>query len=284
MSKTKHQKFKNTGILFELLVRQITSDTLANKGSVAVNILKKYFRKNTALFKEYTLYQTLMKEKFNNPEKTVHFLDTVLNARKKIKTEVLNKQKYNLIKEIRSHYDINDFVKAKIDNYKTLASICMLFENANEKLEPKTVVESRFTILEHINNKPIKQEAKSSIDTVLTSQDKDVRLLAYKIIIERFNDKYKNLDTNQKAVLSEYINSISNSPKLREFVNAKAIDIKSNLIKLFKKVTDKVTKIKLKEVIHLTETLATAKRVNDNDIVKLLNYYELIKELKYVTK
>jgi hypothetical protein len=72
MKNLKHSKFKNTGVLFELLVRQVASDTLNNNDSKAIPLIKKYFAKSNELAKELNLYQTLVKEKFskeydNNP-------------------------------------------------------------------------------------------------------------------------------------------------------------------------------------------------------------------------
>jgi len=280
MNKIKHQKLKNAGVLFELLVRQITSDTLLNKESMAINILKKFFKKNTELFKEYSLYQTLIKDKFSEPNKALSFLNAVLESRAKLDSDKLRVQKYNLIKEIKKHYDINNFIKAKIHNYKPLASIYILFESSQYEVEPKILIESRYTVLDFISAKKPKQLSDNIIESVYNKQDKDIRLLALKIAIDKFNDKYKDLDNNQKYVLSEYINSVSNSPKLRDSINDSAKHIKKELSQLYKTITDKVVRIKMKEVIKLTESLSTAKKISDSDITRVLNYYELIKELK----
>ena len=104
----KHSKFKNTGILFELLVRQITTDTLSNKNSEALGILKKYFSK-TELGREYKLYESLIKRTNLTEGKANLVIDTVLESAKQLNRSALKRQKYNLIKEIKNHYDLEQF-------------------------------------------------------------------------------------------------------------------------------------------------------------------------------
>jgi len=100
----KHSKYKNTGILFELLVRQITSDTLSGKDSKATNILKKYFVK-TELGKEYKLYETLSKHKKLTEGKAEVIINSVIESSKNLNRGTLKRQKYNLINEIQNHYN-----------------------------------------------------------------------------------------------------------------------------------------------------------------------------------
>ena len=88
----KHSKFKNTGILFELLVRQITTDTLSNKNSEALGILKKYFSK-TELGREYKLYESLIKRTNLTEGKANLVIDTVLESAKQLNRSALKRQK-----------------------------------------------------------------------------------------------------------------------------------------------------------------------------------------------
>ena len=282
-SKTKHSKIRNTGILFELLTRQITVDVLNNdkKGSAA-NILKEFFNKNTQLGKEYELYRVLTVENYKSETKANHLVDAVIKARQKLNESSLKREKYNLIKEVRSNYDINDFFMARIPNYKVNASIYKLF-SIKEPTNPKVETESRFTIIENITRKSI--SAKKKEDVVVEGykkQEKDLRLLAYGILVEKFNKKYSTLSKTQRNLLKEYINNISNTNSLKEFIETETIKVKKELQSHLPKVSDKVTKIKLKEAINQADTLMKGRIVEDKQVVTLMRYYQLVKELKNV--
>jgi hypothetical protein len=282
-SKTKHSKIRNTGILFELLTRQITVDVLNNdkKGSAA-NILKSFFNKNTELGKEYELYRVLTVENYKSETKANHLVDAVINARLKLNESSLKREKYNLIKEVRSKYDINNFFMARIPNYKVNASIFKLFSTKDD-LKPQAETESRFTIVENITRKNLSAKKKENVVVEgYRKQEKDLRLLAYGILIEKFNKKYSNLSANQRNLLKEYINNISNTNSLKEFIETETIKVKKQLQSHLPKVSDKVTKIKLKEAINQAETLMKGRIVEDKQVVTLMRYYQLVKELKNV--
>ena len=282
-SKTKHSKIRNTGILFELLTRQITVDVLNNdkKGSAA-NILKEFFNKNTQLGKEYELYRVLTVENYKSETKANHLVDAVIKARQKLNESSLKREKYNLIKEVRSNYDINDFFMARIPNYKVNASIYKLF-SIKEPTNPKVETESRFTIIENITRKSI--SAKKKEDVVVEGykkQEKDLRLLAYGILVEKFNKKYSTLSKTQRNLLKEYINNISNTNSLKEFIESETMKVKKQLQSFLPSVDDKVTKIKLNEAVNQADTLMKGRIVEDKQVVTLMRYYQLVKELKNV--
>ena len=282
-SKTKHSKIRNTGILFELLARQITVDVLNNdkKGSAA-NILKNFFNKNTELGKEYELYRVLTVENYKSETKANHLVDAVLTARAKLNESSLKREKYNLIKEVRSKYDINDFFMARILNYKVSASIYKLF-SISEDTNPKMETESRFTIVENITRKRISEKTKENVMVEgYKKQEKDLRLLAYSILVEKFNKKYSTLSSKQRNLLKEYINNISNTNSLKEFIESETIKVRKELQSYLPNVSDKVTKTKLNEAINQAETLMKGRIVEDKQVVTLMRYYQLVKELKNV--
>tara|TARA_B100001769_G_scaffold273085_1_gene268614 strand:+ start:729 stop:1592 length:864 start_codon:yes stop_codon:yes gene_type:complete len=282
-SNTKHSKIRNTGILFELLTRQITVDVLNNnKKAQAAEILKEFFNKNTQLGKEYELYKVLTTENYKSENKANHLVDAVLNTRKKIKESSLKREKYNLIKEIKRNYDVNDFFMARIPNYKVNASIYKLFES-NSSENPAQKTENRFTIVEHITRKAISNKKKEkAITEGYKKQEKDLRLLAYTILVEKFNKKYRSLGPSQKKLLKEYINNISNTNSLKEFIESETIKVKSKLQSFLPKVEDEVTKIKLNEAVNQADTLMKGRIVEDKQVVTLMRYYQLVKELKNV--
>ena len=282
-SKTKHSKIRNTGILFELLTRQITVDVLNNdKNGSAANILKNFFNKNTELGKEYELYRVLTVENYKSETKANHLVNAVLTARTKLNEGSLKREKYNLIKEVRSNYNINNFFMARIPNYKVNASIFKLF-STNEELNPRLETESRFTVVENITRKKISDKKKENVMVEgYRKQEKDLRLLAYGILIEKFNKKYSTLSSSQRNLLKEYINNISNTNSLKEFIESETMKVKKQLQSHLPQVSDKVTKIKLKEAINQANTLMKGRIVEDKQVVTLMRYYQLVKELKNV--
>ena len=282
--KIKHSKFKNTGILFELLVRQIASDTVSNKDSAAIGLVKNYFSKSE-LAKEYKLYQALITPKNLSEAKAETFVNSTLEASLRLNKTALRKEKYNLIKEIRENYDLEEFFKAKINNYKQYAAAFNLIEahNSLEFTEPQQIIDNKITLLEHITRKEVNKESvKDRVMEEYGNMDKGTRILAYRMLLEKFNSKYATLSDKQKSVLKEFINNISNTTKLREFVNSNFKTITEEITALIPTISDKTTQIKLAEVITLLHPLDKTQSVKDENIISLLQYHQLIDEIKLV--
>jgi len=280
----KHSKYKNTGILFELLVRQITADTLSGVDSPAVNILRKYFTK-TELGREYKLYESLFKYNNISEAKADMIINTIVESSKHLNRSILRRQKYNLIKEIKNHYNLEEFFKTKLPNYKIQAATFTLLEiySGDQLSNPDQIIENKTVLLEHLTNSNInKKEVKENILEEFKHQDKDIRILAYRVLLEKFNDKYADLNTSQKNILKEFINSVDNTPKLKEFYNSKVSEIKEHLLKINKKVTNPAIQIKLNEVVNILPSLSKTDKVGDDQLVNLLQYYQLIEELEFV--
>jgi len=283
--KLKHSKIKNTGILFELLTRQITADVLDGKDSKAVTIVKKYFNENTVLGKELQLYRLLSEKHYNSENKANELLDLVIKSRRKLSSSSIRNEKYNLIKEIKESYQVQDFFSGRISNYKLLASIYNVFEGESSRqvVGPVEETDSKVTIIETITKtKHSNKKSKSDVNESLKKEDTDLRLLTYQLLVDKFNEKYSNLNENQKNLLKEYINNISNTNSLREFIDTEVIKVKRVLKSHLKKVDDKLTKIKLTEAINHTKDATGGSVVKDNHVVSLMRYYELVKELDNV--
>tara|TARA_R110002051_G_scaffold76457_1_gene139698 strand:+ start:402 stop:1265 length:864 start_codon:yes stop_codon:yes gene_type:complete len=282
-SNKKHSKIRNTGILFELLTRQITVDVLNNnKNAQAAKILKEFFNKKTQLGREYELYRALTTENYKSETKAGHLVEAVVSARKKLNSSYLKREKYNLIKKIKENYNINDFFMVRIPNYKVSASIFKLF-NSSYGNNPASKTENLFTVVEHITRKTISnKEKETAITESFRKQEKDLRLLAYGILVEKFNKKYSSLSAEQRNLLKEYIYNISNTNSLKEFIETETFKVKKELQSYLPRVTDKVTKIKLNEAVNQADTLMKGRIVEDKQVVTLMRYYELVKELKNV--
>jgi hypothetical protein len=280
----KHSKYKNTGILFELLVRQITADTLSGQDSKATHILKKYFVR-TELGREYKLYESITKYKNLTEGKAEVVINSVIESSKNLNRGALKRQKYNLIQEISKHYNLEEFFQTKLSNYKSYAALYTLVEIYNSELlsTPDQIIVNKIAILEGLTTKPVsKKKVEDDLMVEFQSYDKDLRILTYKVLLEKFNGKYASLNDNQKSVLKEFINSVDSTPKLRDFYNTKITEIKATLIKQVKKVTDKAIQIKLNEVNNMLTPLGKTANVGNDDLVNLLQYYELLEELTRV--
>jgi hypothetical protein len=280
--KIKHSKYKNTGILFELLVRQITADTLKGGDSPAIDLLKKYFVK-TELGREYKLYESVLKSKVLNEGRANMIVSTILEASQKFNKSTLRKQKYNLINEIKNHYVLENFFGSQIKNYKELAALYTLIEgyNSKEQIDSDQLVSSKITLLEHLTEKPVEVDVvKEDVFKEFATYDKDLRILTYRVLLEKFNEKYEGLSDEQKQVLKEYINSVDSTPGLRDFYNSKINELRSSLNTEAKNIKDKAIQIKITEVAKLLTELSKTDKVGDSNLVDLLQYYELVKEIK----
>jgi hypothetical protein len=285
MLNIKHSKFKNTGLIFELLVRKITADTLSGGDSPASKILKKYFV-NTELGKEYKIYDSLLKNSPISEGKANIVINTILESSKKLNRTALRKEKYNLIKEIKEYYNVEEFFKIKLPNYKVLAAVYNLMElnNSTEIVNPEQIVNNKLTLLEYLTKENKSEGNKEEIIEEFKSYSKDLRILTYKLLLEKFNSKYSTLNNNQKVVLREFINSIDSTPKLKEYYNSKVNEIKDSLHRLITKVEDTATKIKLEEVVKLIKEVDKNQKIDEDNLVDLLQYYELLEELQKIHK
>ena len=280
--KVKHSKFKNTGILFELLVRQITADSMVNQNSKALGLIKKYFI-SSEMAKENKLYQSLVNSEQLTEQKANVVISTILDLSSKIDRTKLNKEKFNLIREIKTSYDFQDFFKEKINNYKTLASIYVLFESYTDKKfkNPETIISSKISILEHLTRSNSSATLSPIVEEFL-QQDKASRVLVQKVMLEKFNKKFAKLTDEQKEVLREYIQSVSDSTKLKKFLDEKFKQVRLDLLGLQKSIDEPVTKIKVQEVITLINPILESKKIKDEQVSALLQYQELVNELKKV--
>ena len=281
--KIKHSKFKNTGLIFELLVKQIAADTLSKKESPAVKVLQKHFTGRTSLVKEFKLYEFILKNKGVGQNKAEAILSTITEVSRKLDQKTLRSQKYDLISDIKKNYDINEFFGIQVGDYKALASLYCLLEaqNNNALVDPNLLVNFKTSLLEHLTTR--KQNPELVKDTLIeeySKYDKDLKLLTFKILLEKFNDKYKDLLPEQKNILKEFITSVNSTTRLRTLVNEEISKISKLVNELSLKVKDDVVKIKLQEVAKAIVPLTNKQKVDDTHLVNLMQYYDLVNELK----
>ena len=278
----KHSKYKNTGLIFELLVKQIATDTLSRQESPAVKIMKKFFTGKTSLVREFKLYKYILENKGVSQNKGESILSTVTEISRKVDRQAAKKQKYELIKEIKEAYNIDEFFSMKVRDYKALAALYCLMEAQNSDLsDPTFIVENKMTVLEHLTeSKQDKQEVTDTIVEEFAKYDKDLRLLTYKILLEKFNGADDNFLPEQKVILREFINASDSQVKLRTLINEELQKIATAVDEYKANVKDSIAKIKLDEVAKNITPISNKTKVGDNHIINLLQYYELVNELK----
>jgi len=278
----KHSKYRNTGLLFELLTRQITVDILNNvPSSLATGILQKNFHKGSELFKENKLFNVLIESKFKSAERAEHLIETTVKAYSKIINQnKLKLEKYNLIKSIKECFDMNEFFKSRVGNYRILAAVNNVLNE--DYSNPAILSKNHYTIVENMTSE--KKTKETELMVVLRRENKDLRSIAYKILIEKFNQKYKSLSKNQKDVLREYINNISNTNGLNDFLQSSFKGISFNLKKSLPAIDDKVVKIKIRECIKLIEAIKYSTKQHTYNVLKLMRFYQLLEDVHYATK
>lgn len=282
--KIKHSKYKNTGLIFELLVKQIAADTLSKKDSPAIQILKKFYTGKSSLVKEYKLYDFVLKNRGVDSQKAERIVNTIVELSAKLDSNSLKKQKYELIKELKNHYDLEEFFSIKVESYKPLAALYCLLEGQNQTnlINPEVIVENKTTLLNHLTVKSRLVENKDELMDEYATYDKDLKLLTYKILLEKFNSRYVNLLPEQKNILKEIITSANSTIRLRKVVNEEVFRVKKEVRILKENVTDEVVKIKLEEVLKLIKPIKNTSKVTDDHLVSLMQYYDLLNELKAI--
>ena len=283
MKKLKHSKYKNTGILFEMLVRKLTSETMSSDKTVTIDIIKKYFGKNTELAKELQLYNSIIKEQHKSEARALDYIRTIRESYNRLNQSVLKRQRYNLVKEISENFMFERVSKIHINNYKALASIYMLFEYKDLD-NPKRLMECKNAVLEQTLTVEKSQPTKNIVIEEFSKQDNSTRLLTYKLMIDKFNDKYSVLSESQKHLLNKYITNVNDTEALREYVSEVIPTLKARLADHVKHIDEKVTQIKVERLSEMLCNVETMKRLKESHIVSLMRYMDLIDELNRVHK
>jgi len=284
MTKIKHNKIKNTEFLFECLSRQVTSDILNDvKNSPALKIIKEHFKKGSVLNTELELYKALSSKSVSEPKKLDFLVESVGKVRKKLSNRDLRSSKYNVVKAIKEHYDVNQIFKTRIKDYKTVASIYKFFESLTTNVQPIEETDIRFNMMENLSKNSVSNKKDNKFEN-FSKQDSDIRLLAYKMLVDKFNSKYSKLSESQRNLLKQYINNISNTNSFKDYIISEVKKIQDEIKKVLPKIDDNVVKIKLKEAIKISENYKKGQVVKDNQVVGMMRFYKLIDEIRNVIK
>jgi len=274
----KHKKYKNTGLLYELLIRQVTSDVLRGRKPVALNIIKKFFKKDSALSEELQVYDTLLNNKVSDTNFALKMVEDILESKKNLDKKQLSSQKYALVKEIINNFDKEEFFKTKIANYKIYASICNLLEYSREE-NPSDFVKNKITIAEHVV-KESKQPTQNAA-THLKGVDSELKFLTLKILTEKFNNKWGSLSQPQKSILRHFIFNSVDSKESRVFFVEHVNSLKSRIEATKRSLKDTVLRVKLGKIQEYLDSMNPTRTsfIHEDHYLTLLRYYELLNEL-----
>lgn len=276
MKKLKHHKLRNTGLLFEILSRMVMHETIdPNQKQSAIKIIKNHFKQDSNLLKELRLYQTLC-QRTNLDSKELLML--TLESKQSIDNANLIREKYDLVRSIKKNYNLEVFFDTRVSNYTLNAATYKLLEYQGRE-NPEDYLNSKTLVLEQLSG--IREESpEEEVMQTFREVEPEIRNLGFKMIIERFNDKYRTLNERQKELLVRYINYDPNQDEFKKYVLKESGFITRKLTDLTKRITDDVTRIKLNETINLIENIITTKQIKEDHLSSLLKYYELIEELE----
>jgi len=268
----KHNKKRNTAFIYEVLLREVVKQTInkkKKKRDAAISIIKQHFKKNTLLRKELEYYKTLSETKGLNERIAEKLIYETIKQQKQIDKKKLFQEQSHIISIINKQLSKNAFNNF-VPNYKNLATIAQMF---NDDLTPKTKV-----LLES-----------KLIQTISTSLQKgqkgfpNVSGLVVKKFINRFNETYTELLSEQKDLLSKYVSSFQDEGvEFKFFINEeidrlKAIVSDAHQLDTIKE--DAVLQQKLNEVAELL-TDFNKLPLNKEKILQVLKIQNLAKEIQ----
>jgi hypothetical protein len=252
--------------------------------SVTIDIIKRYFGKNTELAKEIKLYNAMLKEQFKSEAKALEYIRSLKEAHKKLNKSTLRKERYNLVKEISNNFKLNQISKIRVLNYKLLASAYIIFEN-DDADNPKQMMECKSNIVDSIITESAQTEKqKDSLLEIFKAQPKDQRLLTAELLVNKFNSKYSVLNDSQKLLLNKYITNVNDTEVLKEYIQTILPSIKSGLKTQVSKIDDPATRIKVERLSEMLCDVENINVVKESHVLNLLRYFDLVKELNKAHK
>lgn len=275
MKKFKHSKIKNTAILFELLSKQVTADVLSETSNKSLPMIRKYFNSKTELGKELACYHIVTETIGKRESSANKILELAVQHRKRLDVKKLAREKYNLISELRTVYDIDMFFESRVSNYRLYAALYKMFEYDSSD-NPTAHVESYETILEHMTSTPKANMISEGKKMYSESESPELQALTFKMIVEKFNKKYKNLSERQKKLINRFITENTSLEPFKNYFYGEVKSVRNDLYEIAKTVDDKSLRIKITESITLMNEMVTSKYIKDEHLSAMLKYYQLV--------
>lgn len=280
MKKLKHSKYRNTGLIFELLSRKLVQETLANTQLKALRLITKYFSHSKPLAQELKLYSCLTEGKLD-AQLVERIVDTVEKINEKLDNKLLEAARFSLVRDIKNNYGLDDFFNSRTDNYPKLAAVYK-FLNYKPIDNPIEYVENRNSLVEMVV-KGDKSELSESLQK-WQSQDPDIRKLGFSLAVENFNNKYKNFLPKQKELLKEYIMRDAASESLKTFVVNLITETVKDINSKLSLISDTALKVKITESLPLLNEVKKIPVLKDNHVNAVLKLCQLQFNVNQIAK
>jgi len=277
----KHNKKRNVGIIYELLIQYITNSIIEGDRSSAkkaTQIIEKRFAKNTELYKEFRLFKALANSTVNDTHVVASILAEAKRAARNINSEKLNKEKSRLIRDINYILEKQDFFYQSVPNYRNLGAIQIaLNEWRKDSPDLGILIEFEKKVGENLlSEKPSQNIEKMKNELDASQSDK----LVFKIMTEKINQKYAYLTKEERDIISHYAfySSQENTDKLKDYL----LEKKANALTLLEDFEDLETnRILIEKVDRVRSAINTLdeNKIDDTSIVKFLTVTKLIGEL-----
>ncbi len=274
----KHNKKRNVGIVYELLLKHISTKLLEGKKSeakVATKLIEKHFKKGTELYKEFRLFNALAKSDITHTHTVASILNEAKIASRKLDKKKLESEKSNLLRDI--NYRINDktFYYRNINDYRDLGLVQLaLNEWRKEDRDVKKLVDLEMRLGE------LMLREKNKVNEQKYNASHSDRLVL-KIMTEKFNRRYgEELTKDQKKIIEGYVFLSDKEPEsLQKFFQSKKIEAINSLEAFEDKSDNKYLLSKLDEVRKKIDILPS-NNINDENVVKFLTLTKMINEIK----
>jgi hypothetical protein len=279
MSKS-HNKKRNVGIIYELLLRYISNNLINDdkkSAQSALRILEKRFHKSTEIYREFRLFNALAKSTVSDSAVAAAILTEAKGAARRADKGALNKEKSLLIRDINHILNDSSFYYRRVPEYKTYATIQSLLNDWRklDEADLLKMVELEGKMVEWL----LSEKTDESLDENI---DPNVDTLVVRIMTEKINSKYKNkLNEDQRNIIKSYVFSLSsdNGKSISQKLDNMREDTVNQLYK-FKKMTD--NKYILEKIDRVENSIleVSIDNVDDAVISKFLVISQLQNEIK----
>jgi len=275
-----HNKKRNAGIIYELLVRAVSAYLVENdkaKAQVALNILSTHFNKKSELYKEFRVFHALTKSTVQDSSIAAAILTESKQSSRRIDSHKLDKEKSSLIKEVNYTLKDPDFYYRNVPEYREFATVQSLInawrEGDRSNLTEMVILESK--MIEFLTSS--KQQIQEEVEV-----NPNVDALVVKIMNEKFNNKYASkLTKEQKDLIQDYVFSLQSNT--HEFISERARSIQISAVERLRelKKAEKNTIIleKIDNVMNQVNNIDFT-TLNDEKIARLMTLNQLISEIK----
>ena len=274
----KHNKKRNVGIVYELLLKHISTKLLeGNKkeAKIATRLIEKHFKKGTELYKEFRLFNALAKSNITHTHTVASILNEAKIASNKLNEKTLEREKSALLKDINYKIADKEFYYRSISDYRELGLVQLsLNEWRKEDRDVKRLVDLETRLGE------LMLRQKNKVNEQIYNASHGDRLVL-KIMTEKFNRRYgEELTSDQKKIIEGYVFLSDKTPnKLQKFFEIKKKEALENLENFEDISANRYLLSKLDEVRKKITNLSS-KDINDQSIVKFLTLTKMISEIK----